>query len=117
MRINVAAALILIAIIMVFRALNDESVINTVYTIAGYTYGPLLGLFSFGLFTKYRIRDRWVPLVVVLSPLLAWLMNVFLIKVFGFYLGYTLLLFNGLITFAGLWMIRIREKDQISQAD
>jgi len=116
MRINLAVALILIAIIMVFRALNDESVINTVYTIAGYTYGPLLGLFSFGLFTKYRIRDRWVPLVVLLSPLLAWLLNVFLIKVFGFYLGYTLLLFNGLITFAGLTLIRIREKDQISQA-
>jgi SSS family transporter len=117
MRINVAVALILIAIIMVFRALNDESVINTVYTIAGYTYGPLLGLFSFGLFTKYRIRDRWVPLVVLLSPLLAWLLNVFLIEVFGFYLGYTLLLFNGLITFAGLWMIRLRKKDQISEAD
>jgi SSS family transporter len=117
MRINVAVALILIAIIMVFRALNDESVINTVYTIAGYTYGPLLGLFSFGLFTKYRIRDRWVPLVVLLSPLLAWLLNVFLIEGFGFYLGYTLLLFNGLITFAGLWMIRLRKKDQISEAD
>lgn len=109
MRINVAFALLLITIIMIFRALNNDSVINTVFTIAGYTYGPLLGLFAFGLFTRHRIRDRLVPLVVLLSPLLAWLLNVLLIKVFGFYLGYTLLLFNGLITFAGLTLIRIRE--------
>ena len=67
-RVNVAVALVLITIIMIFRAVNNDSVINTVYTIAGYTYGPLLGLFSFGLFTRYRIRDKWVPLVVILSP-------------------------------------------------
>jgi len=108
-RVNIAFALILITIIMLFRALNNNSVINTVYTIAGYTYGPLLGLFSFGLFTKYRIRDRWVPAVVLLSPVLAYLLNLFLIHQFAFNMGYTLLLFNGMITFAGLWLIRIRE--------
>jgi len=106
-RINIAFALILITIIMIFRVLNNDSVINTVFTIAGYTYGPLLGLYSFGLFTKYKVKDRWVPVVAILSPLMAWLLNLLMIKLFGFYLGYTLLFFNGLITFAGLWMIRI----------
>ena len=105
--INIAFALILITIIMIFRVLNNDSVINTVFTIAGYTYGPLLGLYSFGLFTKYKVKDRWVPVVAILSPLMAWLLNLLMIKLFGFYLGYTLLFFNGLITFAGLWMIRI----------
>jgi SSS family transporter len=106
--INIAVALVLITIIMIFRAVNNDSVINTVYTIAGYTYGPLLGLFSFGLFTKYNIRDRWVPLVVLLSPVLAYLLNLVLIKGFDFNLGFTLLLFNGMITFAGLRVIRRR---------
>ncbi|MEN8204174.1 MAG: sodium:solute symporter [Bacteroidota bacterium] len=107
--INIAFALILITIIMIFRALNDDSVINTVFTIAGYTYGPLLGLYAFGLFTRIRVKDRWVPVVALLSPLMAWLLSLLMIKCFGFYLGYTLLLFNGMITFAGLWMIRTRE--------
>jgi len=109
-QVNIAFALVLIIIIMLFRALNNDSVINTVYTIAGYTYGPLLGLYSFGLFTRHRIMDKWVPAVVLLSPLLAWLLNLFLINRFDFNMGYTLLLFNGIITFAGLWLIRIREK-------
>ncbi|MEN8226596.1 MAG: sodium:solute symporter [Bacteroidota bacterium] len=109
-RINISFALILITIIMIFRALNNDSVINTVFTIAGYTYGPLLGLFSFGLFTKHRLRDRWVPVVAILSPLMAYLLNLLTIKWFGFYLGYTLLLFNGIITFGGLWIIRTHER-------
>ncbi len=104
--INILFAIILITIIMIFRAVNNESVINTVFTIASYTYGPLLGLYAFGLFTRYRIRDRWVPVVVILSPAMTYLLNIFAIKWFGFYFGYTLLLFNGMITFAGLWMIR-----------
>ncbi len=108
MRINIAFAFILITIIMIFRALNNDSVINTVFTIAGYTYGPLLGLYAFGLFTKIRIKDQWVPVVVVLSPVLAYLFNLLLIKCFEFNIGYTLLLFNGMITFAGLWTIRRR---------
>ena len=112
--INIAVALILITIIMIFRALNNDSVINTVFTIAGYTYGPLLGLYAFGLFTKYKVRDRWVPVVAILSPLLAWLLNLLMIACFDFYLGYTLLLFNGLITFAGLTLIRTREERNLT---
>lgn len=105
-RINIAFAFILISIIMIFKAVNNDSVINTVFTIASYTYGPLLGLFSFGLFTKFRVKDKFVPLIAILSPVLAYLLNVLSIKWFGFHFGYTILLFNGIITFIGLWIIR-----------
>jgi SSS family transporter len=105
-RINIIFAIILICIIMIFRAVNNDSVINTVYTIAGYTYGPLLGLYTFGLFTRFNVRDKWVPIVVLLAPIMSYLLNILCIKLFGFYLGYTLLLFNGIITFMGLWIIK-----------
>jgi len=105
-KINIAVAFVLIAIIMIFKAVNNDSVINTVFTIASYTYGPLLGLFSFGLFTKYPVKDKFVPIVAILSPAMAYLINNISIQWFGFYFGYTILLLNGMITFIGLWMIR-----------
>lgn len=105
-KINIAVAFVLIAIIMIFKAVNNDSVINTVFTIASYTYGPLLGLFSFGLFTKYPVKDKFVPVVAILSPVMAYLINNISIQWFGFHLGYTVLLLNGMITFIGLWMIR-----------
>lgn len=109
-KINISFSLLLVIIIMIFRAVNNDSIINTVFTIAGYTYGPLLGLFAFGLFTKINIKDKWVPLIVILAPVLAYFVNVLCIKWFGFYLGYTLLLINAMITFIGLWIIRKREQ-------
>ena len=109
--INIGVALVLITIIMVFRALNNDSVINTVYTIAGYTYGPLLGIFFFGLFTRIQVKDRWVPVVALLSPVLAHLVNLLMINRLDFNPGYTLLLINGVITFAGLWLIRTRARN------
>lgn len=109
--INIGVALVLITIIMIFRALNNDSVINAVYTIAGYTYGPLLGIFFFGLITRIRVRDRWVPVVALLSPLLAHLVSLLMISRLDFHPGYTLLLINGLITFAGLWLIRLPRRE------
>ncbi len=106
-RINISFSIILICIIMIFRAVNNESVINTVFTIAGYTYGPILGLYAFGLFTKFGVRDKWVPVVAVLAPILSYMLNILSIQWFGFYFGYTLLLFNGIITFIGLWILKI----------
>jgi Na+/proline symporter len=111
-RINIAFSLILISIIMIFRFINNDSVINTVFTIAGYTYGPLLGLFAFGLFTKYKIKDNWVPIVAILAPILSYLLNIMTIKWFEFHLGYTILLFNGILTFIGLWVIRKPEMEK-----
>lgn len=93
-------------LILLFYTLNNEAVINLVYQLAAYTYGPLLGLFSFGIFTKYQVRDKWIPLVAVMSPLLCFLLDWIGKDFFHFGFGFTLLIFNGLFTFAGMWLFR-----------
>ncbi len=105
-RVNISFSILLIVIIMIFRVVNNDSVINTVFTIAGYTYGPLLGLYGFGLITRKKVKDKWVPVVAVLSPLVSWVINVLMIRYTGFRLGFTVLLLNGMITYFGLYMIR-----------
>lgn len=99
---------VLILVIMGFRLLNDRSVIDAVFTIAGYTYGPLLGLYSFGLFTKYKVRDKLVPFVAILSPLIVYLINLNIENWIGYKFGFELLIFNGLVSFFLLWIIRKR---------
>jgi SSS family transporter len=101
--VHICVAILLILIIVLFRALNnDESVINSIYIIAGYTYGPLLGLFAFGLFTRFAVRDRIIPVIAILSPILSYVLNA---HVFNF--GFAILIVNGALTFLGLWLIRI----------
>jgi len=107
-KVNVGISIMIICIIMIFRAINNESVINTVYTIAGYTYGPLLGLYAFGLTTSTRIKDKWVPLILILSPVVSYFVNIYAFRVFDFKFGFSIMLINGLLTFVGLWMIRKR---------
>jgi Na+/proline symporter len=104
-------SLLLFVVIMVFKAVNNQSVVMAVFKVAGLTYGPLLGLFSFGLLTKYRINDRLVPLVVIASPLLSWLLNNYSEQIFnGYQIGFELIIINGALTFAGLFLIRLRNK-------
>ncbi|MFA6403675.1 MAG: sodium:solute symporter [Salinivirgaceae bacterium] len=98
-------------VIILFGKWNNQSVISTVFQIAGYTYGPLLGLYAFGLFTKYRVNDRLVWIIALLSPLVCILLNLFSEKLlFGYIMGFELLIINGLITFFGLYLIRERKK-------
>jgi Na+/proline symporter len=105
--VHIGFALILLMIIVGFRAINDRAVIDKLFTIAGYTYGPLLGLYAFGLFMPYNIKDRWVPLVVIVSPVLCYFLSTFSTLLFnGYVFGFELLLVNGFITFAGLFMLR-----------
>ncbi|MDH5610247.1 MAG: sodium:solute symporter, partial [Cyclobacteriaceae bacterium] len=106
MRVNFVISAFIVLLILIFRAINDVSVVHLVYTIAGYTYGPLLGLFVFGLFTRWQVRDRWVPLVCVVSSGLSYGINAYSLPAWGIDLGYTVLLVNALITFGGLWTIR-----------
>jgi solute:Na+ symporter, SSS family len=102
-------AVVLGIIIVVFRMVNDQSVIGTLFTVAGYTYGPLLGMFAFGLFTNYNVRDRFVPVVAVLSPLVTWLLDSWAASIPGGYqFGYELVVVNGLIMFAGLMLLKVR---------
>jgi len=96
---------------MIFKAVNDQSVVMAVFKVAGLTYGPLLGLFAFGLLTKYRIKDQLVPVVVVASPIISWLLNHFSIQMFnGYQIGFELVIINGALTFMGLFLIRFRKK-------
>ncbi|MFA8433681.1 MAG: sodium:solute symporter [Marinifilaceae bacterium] len=105
-RVHILFSAILVAVIMIFRAINDESVISAIFKVAGYTYGPLLGLYAFGLFTKWSVKDKWVPLVALVSPFLAYVGGVGLMYLFDYKLGYELLMLNGAITFTGLWLVR-----------
>ncbi len=105
-RVHIGISLLVMMVILIFRIINDESVISAIYTVAGYTYGPLLGLFSFGLFTRWKVRDRLVPLVALLSPALTWVIDRYSEQLFhGYRFGFELLIVNGLITFIGLTML------------
>ena len=95
---------------MIFKEINDESVINSIFKAAGYTYGPLLGLFSFGIFTKYNVRDRFVLPICILSPAFSYIINLYSEQLlFGYKFGFEILLLNGLITFLGLFLIRKKQ--------
>jgi hypothetical protein len=73
---------------------------------AGYTYGPLLGLYAFGLFTKLKVKDKLVPVIAILSPILSYFISINSIKWFGFEFGFFILILNGFLTFLGLILIR-----------
>ncbi|MCC6768846.1 MAG: sodium:solute symporter [Bacteroidia bacterium] len=101
--IHAGFAVLLLGVILLFKAINNEAVINGIFTAAGYTYGPLLGLFAFGIFTKRQVRDKLTPLICVLAPLLCRLLSKYSSLLFGGYqMGFELLVINGLLTFAGL---------------
>ena len=96
--------------------MSNDAVVNLVYKLASYTYGPLLGLFFFGIFTKYKIIDRVAPFIAIAAPLLCLLINTFCKKYYDFDLGFSLLIVNGALTFFGLWLFRIRDKGSIKSA-
>jgi len=95
-------SLVFIVIIMLFKAINNTSVIDALYIIVSYTYGPLLGLFAFGILFKSRTNDRLVPFICVLSPVLCFLVSIALKNVFNYQLGYELLIINALFVVVGL---------------
>lgn len=105
-RIHIAFAVILLLVILAFRALNSDAIINAIFKLAGYTYGPLLGLFAFGLFTRRVVNDRFAPVCCVVAPLLCYLLETNSAAWFGGYkFGFELLMLNGLLTAAGLFLI------------
>jgi Na+/proline symporter len=100
---HISIACVFFVAILIFRALNDKAVIDKLFTIAGYTYGPLLGLYSFGLFTRRNVNDRLTPLIAILSPVICYFLSMYSRELFnGYKFGFELLLVNGFITFAGL---------------
>jgi SSS family transporter len=106
-RVHVAFSLVMILAILMFYWINDQSVINSVFIIAGYTYGPLLGLYAFGLFTTWKVKDRWVPLLAVSAPVLTFLVSQNSERfLWGYKFGFEALILNGLLMFLGLVLIR-----------
>ena len=106
-KIHILFSFILIATILIFKYfIADESVIAKIFTFANYTYGPLLGLYAFGLFTKTKVKDKMVPFICLASPFLTYLANYLALESFGFDFGFSLLILNGFITFLGLSIFR-----------
>ena len=113
--VHAGMALLLGLLVVLFRNVIDQSVISLLLRVAGYTYGPLLGLYSFGLFTGYKLRDRLVPLVALASPVITYLVDSNSELLFnGYSFGYEIVVVNGLITFGGLLLIRHGRADTVS---
>lgn len=106
--VHLGFSLVLFLVVLIFQAVNDQSVITAVFVAAGYTYGPLLGLFAFGIFTRYQLRDGLVPVICVLSPILSYIVNLNSVQwLAGYKFGFEILILNGLLTFLGLFLIRL----------
>ncbi|MCE9000993.1 sodium:solute symporter [Bacteroides fragilis] len=102
-KVHVGMAIVMGIVIFIFNLLNNTSVIDAVYILASYTYGPILGLFAFGILTKRQVRDRYIPLVSILSPILCFILQKNSETWFhGYQFSYELLIFNALFTFIGL---------------
>jgi SSS family transporter len=105
-RTHIVFSVLLIVVILAFRAISNESIVVAVFTVAGYTYGPILGLFVFGMYTKKKVKDRWVPVVGITSPVICFFISTYSEQLFnGYSFGFELLILNGLITILGLWLI------------
>ena len=112
--VHLIVAVSFLIMVLVFKWINDSSMIGVILKLAGFTYGPLLGLFVFGIFTKYKVKDKLVPYVCIAAPVISYFIDHYQEKLFGdFKIGLELLIINGLLTFIGLWLIRdssVKEK-------
>ncbi|MFO7999647.1 MAG: sodium:solute symporter [Marinilabilia sp.] len=113
MIVHLCFAIVIGLIIIVFRKLGQDSVIDTIYTLAGYTYGPLLGLYAFGLFTRRKVKDKMIPILAVLTPVLTGVLDFNAQEWFGFTLGYEKLMLNGAMAFLGVWLFSGKPKQDI----
>jgi len=110
-RVHMAMSAVMGAVIITFYYISNQDAISAVYTLASYTYGPILGLFVFGIFSRRRVRDRWVPAVCIAAPVLAWCLQWALARLWGYETGFELLLTNAAFTVAGLVMMSKKEKN------
>lgn len=101
---------VFVGVIIMFDGIKNQNLLDTIYTIVGYAYGPLLGLFAFGLFTKWQICDRRLPVIAIISPLLTYLISSSFVKWFDYKFGYELLLVNGVLMFVMLMIIRSKNE-------
>ena len=114
-KVHIAMCLFFVLFILLFRQVNSTSLIDAIYILASYTYGPLLGLFVFGLFTSKQPKDTVVPYICIVSPLLCYFLDLIAQHLWGYRFGYELLMLNGLLTFAGLWASSLRKKNVVKK--
>ncbi len=103
--VHLSFSIILMLVIILFRVLKADSIISTIFTIAGYTYGPLLGMYTFGLFSKIRVKDKWIPLLAIVTPMITGVLDYNSLQWFGFSLGFEKLIINGALMFLGLILL------------
>jgi hypothetical protein len=103
--VHAGVAIIFIIIMVIFRMVNNRTLIDAIYVIASYTYGPLLGLYGFGLMTKRKVRDKYIPYIAAISPVFCYILQYISQRWLGYSFGYELLMINGFLTFTGLWSI------------
>ena len=108
-KVHLALAVLFVAFILLFRMMNSSSVIDAIYTLCSYTYGPLLGLFAFALTTSRKPREGFVPFIALLSPCLCYVIDQTSQTLWNYRFGYELLMLNGLLTFIGLWLTSSRK--------
>ncbi len=101
--LGVLAAFVLVT--LAFHTIGSGSVMDLIYTLVSYTYGPLLGLFAFGILTKRSVKEKWVPVVAIASPVICYIIDFLVMNTWGYKFGYEMLMFNGLLTFVGLLII------------
>ena len=105
--VHLVISMAFVAVILMFKWFNNTSVIDAIYIMVSYTYGPLLGLFAFGLTNKRKVRERWVPMVAVASPVLCYAFEHAALSLWGYQFGYELLLLNGSLTWLGMLILSI----------
>ena len=109
--VHIGMAILMAGCIYVIHLLNDDSVIQTVYKVASYTYGPLLGMFCFGIFTKKQVRDRWIPIAVIAAPVITWIIDVNSVVWFnGYQFSHERLILNAALTALGMICLIIPSK-------
>lgn len=109
--VHLGFSILLFAVILLFELINNEAVISSVFKAAGYTYGPLLGLYAFGLFTRLQVKDKGVPIVCLISPILSYVINLNSEAwLNGYKFGFEILILNGAITFIGLLLLQKKSR-------
>lgn len=111
--VHLVISAVFVAIILLIEAIGSDSIITAIYKLASYTYGPLLGLYVFGLYSKVKPIDRFVPYVAVAAPILCFVIEIVMKQTFNYNVGYELLLLNGLLTGMGLWALSVRNKSRL----
>lgn len=111
-RTHIVMGVVFLLFVLLFRAVNSQSVIDAIYTLCGYTYGPLLGLFAFAIIGKLKANDKAVPFIAIASPIVCFIADWLTSHYTSYRFGYELLMLNGLLTFIGLWISSIKSDKQ-----